>query len=162
MWLHSMFDLSLSSLFFIYSLFRYHPCHWLWFIPFAPSLCSFLTLIYSRFDIYLHHSCVSHYQFDLISHLIIDIILTLDTLRSMTHELFYTCCILYMRAWVFNHWVFEPSFLSFLLPYHPSLHYVLCLKTILRLWDQMSSSTASTLTGIWDLVDIWISSYFFF
>ena len=53
MWLHSMFDLSWSSLFFIYSLFRYHPCHCLWFIPFASPPCSFLTLIYSRFDIFL-------------------------------------------------------------------------------------------------------------
>ena len=51
MWLHSMFDLSWSSLFFIYSLFRYHPCHCLWFIPFASPPCSFLTLTYSRFDI---------------------------------------------------------------------------------------------------------------
>ena len=53
MWLHSMFDLSWSSLFFVYSLFRYHPCHCLWFISFASSFCSFLTLTYSRFDISL-------------------------------------------------------------------------------------------------------------
>ena len=33
-------------------------------------------------------------------YLFIDIIFTLGTLRSMTHELFCTCCILYMRAWV--------------------------------------------------------------
>ncbi|RVW75305.1 hypothetical protein CK203_055363 [Vitis vinifera] len=38
--------------------------------------------------------------------------------------------------------VFEPSFPSFLLPYYPSLRYVSCLKTTLRPWDQMSSSTA--------------------
>ena len=30
--------------------------------------------------------------------LIIDIIFKLDTLRSMAHVIFYTCCILYMRA----------------------------------------------------------------
>ena len=53
MWLHSMFDLSWSSLFFIYSLFRYHLCHCLWFIPSASPHCSFLTLTYSRFDISL-------------------------------------------------------------------------------------------------------------
>ena len=53
MWLHSMFNLSWSSLFFVYSLFQYHPRHSLWFIPFTPSLCSFLTLTYSRFDISL-------------------------------------------------------------------------------------------------------------
>ena len=53
MWLHSMFDLSWSSLFFVYSLFHYHPCHCLWFIPFASPPCYFLTLTYSRFDISL-------------------------------------------------------------------------------------------------------------
>ena len=68
----------------------------------------------------LHHSCVSRYQFNLLHRLIIDIIFILGTLRSMAYKLFYTYCILYMRAWVFYHWVFEPSFLSFLLPYHPT------------------------------------------
>ncbi|RVW61507.1 Retrovirus-related Pol polyprotein from transposon 17.6 [Vitis vinifera] len=38
------------------------------------------------------------------------------------------------------------SFPSFLSPYHPSLHYVPCLKTTLRPWDQISSSTASMWT----------------
>ncbi|RVW24843.1 hypothetical protein CK203_105098 [Vitis vinifera] len=37
----------------------------------------------------------------------------------------------------FDHWVFEPSFPSFLSPYHPSLRYVPCLKTTLRPWDRM-------------------------
>ena len=41
MWLHSMFDLSLSSLFFIYSSFRYHHRHWLWFILFTSPICFF-------------------------------------------------------------------------------------------------------------------------
>ncbi|RVW99488.1 hypothetical protein CK203_038488 [Vitis vinifera] len=40
----------------------------------------------------------------------------------------------------------QKSFLSILLPYHPSLRYVPCLKTTLRPWDQMSSSTAHTWT----------------
>ena len=52
-WLHSMFDLSRSSLFFVYSLFHYHPCHCLWFIPLASPPCSFHTLTYSWFDISL-------------------------------------------------------------------------------------------------------------
>ena len=86
--------------------------------------------------------------------LLIDIILTLGILRSVAHEIHYTCCISYMRAWFSDHRVFGPSFLSFLLPYHPSLRYVPCLKTTLRPWDQMSSSAASTWTGDWDLVDI--------
>ena len=86
--------------------------------------------------------------------LLIDIILTLGILRSMAHEIHYTCCISYMRAWFSDHRVFGPSFLSFLLPYHPSLRYVPCFKTTLRPWDQMSSLTAFTWTGVWDLVDI--------
>ena len=53
MWLHSMFDLTWSPFFFVYSLFRYHLRHCLWFIPFTSPLCSFLTLTYSRFDISL-------------------------------------------------------------------------------------------------------------
>ncbi|RVW60357.1 hypothetical protein CK203_089855 [Vitis vinifera] len=40
------------------------------------------------------------------------------------------------------------SFLSFLSPYHLGLRYVPCLKTTLRPWDQMSSSAASTWTGL--------------
>ena len=56
MWLHSMFDLSWSSLLFVYSLFRSHLHHCLWFIPFASLPCSFLTLTYSRFDIFLASS----------------------------------------------------------------------------------------------------------
>ncbi|WJZ94854.1 hypothetical protein VitviT2T_013679 [Vitis vinifera] len=48
----------------------------------------------------------------------------------------------------FDHWVFEPSFLSFLSPYHLGLRYVPCLKTTLRPWDQMSSSAASTWTEV--------------
>ena len=39
--------------FFVYSLFRYHPRHYFWFIPFASPSCSILTLTYSRFDISL-------------------------------------------------------------------------------------------------------------
>ena len=49
----------------------------------------------------LHHHYTSHYQFDFLHCLVIVIIFTLGTLGSMTHEIFYTCCISYMRAWVF-------------------------------------------------------------
>ena len=62
----------------------------------------------------------------------------------------------------FDHWVFGPSFPSFLSPYYPSLRYVPCLKTTLRPWDQMSSSIASAWAGVWDLVAFYISSCFFF
>ena len=73
MWRHSMYYLSWSSLFFVYSLFRYHPCHCLWFIPFTSPPYSFLALTYSRFYIslalFLHISLsvwfasLSHYWY---------------------------------------------------------------------------------------------------
>ena len=53
MWLHFMFGLSRSPPFFVYSLFRCHLCHCLWFILFVSPLCSFLTLTFSRFDVSL-------------------------------------------------------------------------------------------------------------
>ena len=159
-----MFDLSRSPHFFIYSLFRCHFYRRLCFISFTSRLILFLYqpisgLILSSHHHYTYHITISSFCFIC---LLIDIIFTLGILRSMAHGIHYTCCISYMRVWVFYHWVFEPSFPLFLSPYHLGLHYVLCLKTTLRPWDQMSSSTASTWTGVWDLVDIWISSCFFF
>ena len=121
---------SLHVLFFSYS----NPS-WVWY-----SLRIIITLI-----------TISSFCFIC---LLIDIIFTLGIPRSMAHGIHYTCCISYMRAWVFDHWVFKPSFPSFLSPYHLGLHYVPCLKTTPRLWDQMSSSTAFTWTGVWDMVDI--------
>ena len=152
MWLHSIFDLSWSSFFFVYSSFRYYPYHCLWFIPFASPPYSFLTLTYSRFDISPASLLRISLSVDLL-HPVIDIIFTLGTFRSMAHELFYTCCNLYMRAWAFDHWVFGLSFLSFLLTYHPSLRYVPCLKTTLAM-GLMSCSTTPTWPSVWDLVDI--------
>ena len=76
----------------------------------------------------------------------------------MAHELFYTYCILYMRTCILI--IRYLRLVSFHF-YYPSLRYVLCLKTTLRPWDQMSSSTA-LLVRIWDLVNIYISSCFFF
>ncbi|RVW97605.1 hypothetical protein CK203_046538 [Vitis vinifera] len=53
----------------------------------------------------------------------------------------------FMRAWVLiiGYLSLVSSFLS---PYHPSLHYVPCLKTTLRPWDRISSSTASMWTEV--------------
>ncbi|RVW67833.1 hypothetical protein CK203_061001 [Vitis vinifera] len=84
--------------------------------------------------------------------LLIDIIFTLGILRSMAHEVHYTCLHFIDEGMSFDHWVFEPSFLSFLSPYHLGLRYVPCLKTTLRPWDQMSSSTASTWTVVFGLL----------
>ena len=116
---------------------------------------SLLTATHLGFDThfasFIPHITISSFCFIC---LLIDIIFTLGILRSMAHGIHYTCCISYMRAWFSDHRVFGPSFLSFLLPYHPSLRYISCLKTTLRPWDQMSSLTAFTWTGVWDLVDI--------
>ena len=101
MWLHSMFDLSWSSFLFICSLFRHHPHHCLWFIPFTSPSYLCLTVIYSMFAT-LFVSFFTHLIITSICFicLLIDIIFTLGTLRSMAHEIFYTCCISYMMAWV--------------------------------------------------------------
>ena len=48
-WLHSTFDLSWSSLFFIYSLFLYHPHYCFQFIIFVSPSCPCLIVTYSRF-----------------------------------------------------------------------------------------------------------------
>ena len=141
MWLHSMSNLSLSLLLFVL------------FVSSSSSF-SLLVLFFSynnpsrvwySLRIIITHITISSFCFIC---LIIDIIFTLGILRSIAHGIYYTCCISYMRAWVSNHWVFEPSFPLFLSPYHLGLRYVPCLKTTLRPWDQMSSSTASTWTGV--------------
>ena len=124
-----------SSFSFHILLFPYSDPFRVWY-----SLCIIIT-----------HLTISSFCFIC---LLIDIIFTLGILRSMAHRIHYTCYISYMRAWVSDHWVFKPNFPSFLSPYHHGLRYVPCLKTTLRPRDQMSSSTASTRTSVWDLVDI--------
>ena len=57
---------------------------------------------------------------------------------------FFLCITFCTWGYGFDHWVFEPSFPSFLSPYHPGLRHVPCLKTTLRPWDQMLSLTTST------------------
>ena len=46
---------------------------------------------------------------------------------------FFPCITSYTRGHEFDHWVFKPSFLSFLSPYHFGLYFVSCLKVTLRL-----------------------------
>ena len=142
-----MFDLGRSPLFFTYSLFAivfivacdsFHSLHIL-FSPYSDP-----SRVRCSLRIIITHITISSFCFIC---LLIDIIFTLGILRSIAHGIYYTCCISYMRAWVSDHWVFEPSFPSFLSPYHLGLRYVPCLKTTLRPWDQMSSSAASTWTG---------------
>ena len=138
----------------LYYLLHHHSHFCFWFIIFVSPLVHTLQRPVLSLILPLHHHYTSHYQFDFHNCLIIIIIFTLGILGSMTHEILCTCCISHTRAWVFYHWVFEPSFPSFLLPYHPSLRYVPCLKTTLRPWDHMSSLIAPTWIGVWDLVDI--------
>ena len=57
--------------------------------PFTPSL-----------TLHVHRSYISRYQIIFLHHLIIDVTFMLGTFGSMAHELFYTYCILYMKAWV--------------------------------------------------------------
>ena len=51
MWLHFIFYLRWSSLFFVYSSFRYHPRHCLWFILFTspPLFFSYIDLFLVQF-----------------------------------------------------------------------------------------------------------------
>ena len=51
---------------------------------------------------YSLHIIITHFTISLICFicLLIDTMFTLGTLGSMTHGIYYTCCISYMRAWV--------------------------------------------------------------
>ena len=99
MWLHSMFDMSWSLLLFV--LFASPSFSFLLLIHHLRlTPCSFLCWHISILVPFLHHHCKSHYQFDFLHCLVIVIIFTLGTLGSMAHDIFYTCYISYMRAWV--------------------------------------------------------------
>ena len=135
MWLHFMFDLGRSPPFFTYSLFR---CH------FFFVACDSSRSLHVLFSSYSNPSRVRYSLRIIITHitissfcficLLIDIIFMLGILKSMTHGIHYTCCISYMRAWVFYHWVFEPSFPSFLSPYHPITLAYVTSRVLRRPW----------------------------
>ncbi|KAL6321309.1 hypothetical protein AAG906_016343 [Vitis piasezkii] len=106
----------------------------------------FLGLIFSS-----HHHYTSYYRFNMFH---------LSPHRHYVHIRHHwvpsSWDLLYLLHFIhegmnFDYWVFELSFSSFLSPYHPSLRYVPCLKTTLRPWDQMSSSTASAWTVVFGL-----------
>ena len=68
----------------------------------------------------LHHHCTPHYQFDFLHCVVVVIIFTLGIFRSMAHDFLYMLHFIH-EGMGFDHWVFELSFSSFLLPYHPNL-----------------------------------------
>ena len=94
MWLHFMLDLSGSSLLFLF--FASPSFSFLLLIhPFHFTHCHFLTVtLIPNLTLPVHHPYTSRYQIIFLHCLVIDIIFTLGTFRSMAHELFYTCCIL--------------------------------------------------------------------
>ena len=100
MWLHFMFDLidhhspSYVHCFVIILVIAFDSSS-----SFHPFIL-FLQWPIPSLILSLHHSYASHYQFDFRYCLIIIIIFTLGTLKSIAHEIFYICCILYMRDWV--------------------------------------------------------------
>ena len=81
-------------------LLHYHLRFCFQFILFVSNLILFLQRPISGLVLSLHHCYTSHYQYDFLYCFLIDIVSALGTLRSRAHEIFYTCCILYMRAWV--------------------------------------------------------------
>ena len=98
MWLHFMLDSSGSSLLFV---FFASPSFSFLLLIHHPHLtpCPFLTAtIIPNLTLPVRHPYISRYQIIFLHCLVIDIIFTSGTFRSMDHELFYTCCILYMRA----------------------------------------------------------------
>ena len=66
------------------------------------------------------------------------------TPKSMTYEVFYALHHTHERYEDYIMGIIELSFLSFLSPYYLSLHYVPCLKTILRPWLYTLCLTAHT------------------
>ena len=150
-WPPFIFDLSISSLvlvFYVSSSYSFSLLiHHFHFTTYSVlTVTSSLGLILSS-----HHHYTSRHQFDFLHCIIIVTMFTVGILRSMAHRIYYTCCISYTRAWVVIIGYLSLVSLRF---YHPSLHYIPCLKTTLRPWDQISSSMASIWTGVWDLVDI--------
>ena len=142
--------------FWCYSLHYHRPRFRFWFVILTSPLILFLPRPISGLIFPSYHHYISHYQFDLLHlfphwHHIHIRHPQVQGSQDFLYMLHFT-----HEGMGFDHWVFELSFPSFLSPYHPSLHYVPCLKTTLRPWDQISSSTTSMWTSVWDSVDIQI------
>ena len=112
-----------------------------------PIFCPILTLIHfsDLTPFFMIHWWLDHFSSFLISPSTFPWTpLKFHGLRDFFYALHY------MQGYGFDHWVFEPSFSSFLSPYHPGLRYVQRLKTTLRPWDQTLSLTVFTW---WAFVD---------
>ena len=154
MWLHFMFDLSWSPPFFIYSLFHCHLRHCLWFIPSAS-----LPLFFSYTDLFQ----IWYFPFIVPAYLTISLICLIVLLLILCSHWaplgpWLTKFSIHVAFYTWGHGFLFIGYLGLVslhfYHYHPSLRYVPCLETTLRLWDQMSSSTTFAWTGAWDMVDI--------
>ena len=126
--------------------------------PISRSLFHFLSISYILIHIFdlinsSHHSHISLMVWPLILSLISPSTFPFVTFRSMAPKIFL-CITSCTRGYGFDHWVFEPSFLSFLSSYHLGLRYVPCLKTTLRPRDQTLSLTVFTWIGFCRLVEV--------
>ena len=102
---------------YLCSLFHHHPRFCFWFILFISPLIPYLQ--WPRFRVwYSLHIIIIHLVISSVFlHCIITFTMfTVGIFRSMAHEIFYTCCILYMRAWVLIIGYLGLVFLHF---YHP-------------------------------------------
>ena len=131
MWLPFIFDLSGSSLILVFCVSSSSSLSFL-IRHFHFTSYSFLTTTHFRvwysLCIIIIHLIISLICFIC---LLIDIIFTLGSLRSMDHGIFYTCCISYMRAWVMFIGYLGLVSLHF---YHPiTLAYI--MSCVLRPWD---------------------------
>ena len=126
--------------------------------PLSRSSFHLLSISYILIHIYdsipsWHHSYVSLIVWPLIVFLVPPLKFPLVTFKSIAYEIFL-CITSCTRGYGFDHWVFEPSFPSFLSCYHLGLRYVLCLKTTLRPWDQTLSLTVFTWIDFCRLVEV--------
>ena len=129
-------------------------CHHI-FLDFRPTFYLLPTYWYTFLIWYLLHIIhMFHWWFDHLSFLLFlhwhFLWLPLGP-WLMRFLLSITSC---TRGYEFDHWVFEPSFPSFLSPYHPGLRYVPCLKITLRPQDQMLSLTVFIWKGLCRLVEV--------
>ena len=148
-WLHSTLDLSRSLLHFVL---------------FASLSSSFLLLTYSICFISYSFLTATHFRFGTFFASLLHTLLPIR-FSLLLHHWYYICIghpqvhrsrdFLHMLHFIhegmgFDHWVFEPNFPSFLSPYHPSIRYVLSLKTTLRPWHH----TLGLIALMWAILGI--------